>query len=126
MTTDTTTATTLAGATEFAHMLLKVSDIDRSKRFYVDLCGFKVRPAKPLADGRPFADAAEFKKLLLAKPEPVVRGITAKLVTYATGQPVGFRDHRGMDQILAEAKSSDYGLRSLVHAVVASELFQKK
>ena len=54
MTTDTTTATTLAGATEFAHMLLKVSDIDRSMRFYVDLCGFKVRPAKPLADGRPF------------------------------------------------------------------------
>jgi len=45
---------TLAGATEFAHMLLKVSDIKRSERFYVDLLGFKVRPAKPLADGRPF------------------------------------------------------------------------
>jgi len=45
---------TIAGATEFAHMLLKVSDIKRSERFYVDLLGFKVRPAKPLADGRPF------------------------------------------------------------------------
>src|SRR5437016_10939828 len=43
-----------AGATEVAHMLLKVSDLDRSQRFYVDLLGFKVRPAKPLADGRPF------------------------------------------------------------------------
>lgn len=41
-------------ATGFAHMLLKVADIDRSKRFYVDLLGFKVRAAKPLADGRPF------------------------------------------------------------------------
>jgi ureidoacrylate peracid hydrolase len=50
----TMTATSTAGATEFAHMLLKVSDLDRSKRFYVDLLGFKVRPAKPLADGRPF------------------------------------------------------------------------
>jgi catechol 2,3-dioxygenase-like lactoylglutathione lyase family enzyme len=49
-----TTATSSAGATEFAHMLLKVSDLDRSQRFYVDLLGFKVRPAKPLADGRPF------------------------------------------------------------------------
>lgn len=38
----------------FAHMLLKVADIGRSERFYVDLLGFKVRPAKPLADGRPF------------------------------------------------------------------------
>jgi ureidoacrylate peracid hydrolase len=37
-----------------AHMLLKVTDIDRSARFYVDLLGFKVRAAKPLADGRPF------------------------------------------------------------------------
>lgn len=44
----------MAGASEFAHMLLKVSDIARSERFYVDLLGFKVRPAKPLADGRPF------------------------------------------------------------------------
>jgi ureidoacrylate peracid hydrolase len=44
----------VAGATEFAHMLLKVHDIDRSERFYVDLLGFKVRPAKPLPDGRPF------------------------------------------------------------------------
>ncbi|HEY7302309.1 MAG TPA: VOC family protein [Xanthobacteraceae bacterium] len=48
------TADATAGATEFAHMLLKVSDIERSRRFYVDLLGFKVRPAKPLADGRPF------------------------------------------------------------------------
>jgi ureidoacrylate peracid hydrolase len=40
--------------TGFAHMLLKVSDIARSERFYVDVLGFTVRPAKPLPDGRPF------------------------------------------------------------------------
>jgi ureidoacrylate peracid hydrolase len=45
---------TMAGATDFAHMLLKVSDIQRSERFYVDLLGFTIRPAKPLPDGRPF------------------------------------------------------------------------
>src|SRR5207249_1409200 len=54
MTANTKSADEIAGATEFAHMLLKVSDLDRSQRFYVDLLGFKVRPAKPLADGRPF------------------------------------------------------------------------
>ena len=55
MSADTMSTTeTMAGATEFAHMLLKVSDIERSQRFYVDLLGFKLRPAKPLADGRPF------------------------------------------------------------------------
>jgi catechol 2,3-dioxygenase-like lactoylglutathione lyase family enzyme len=43
-----------AQATGFAHMLLKVADVARSERFYVDLLGFTVRPAKPLPDGRPF------------------------------------------------------------------------
>jgi ureidoacrylate peracid hydrolase len=43
-----------AAATQFAHMLLKVSDVARSERFYVDLLGFTVRAAKPLPDGRPF------------------------------------------------------------------------
>ena len=40
--------------TGFAHMLVKVADLARSQRFYVDLVGFTVRPAKPLPDGRPF------------------------------------------------------------------------
>src|SRR3977135_1808544 len=47
-------AETTAGVSDYAHMLLKVSDIARAERFYVDLLGFKIRPAKPLPDGRPF------------------------------------------------------------------------
>lgn len=38
----------------FAHMLMQVSDVERSRQFYVDTLGFTVRAAKPLADGRPF------------------------------------------------------------------------
>jgi ureidoacrylate peracid hydrolase len=52
--TDSRIVATAAGATAFAHMLLKVADVERSQRFYVDLLGFTVRPAKPLADGRHF------------------------------------------------------------------------
>ena len=51
---DRTKTETTAGATDYAHMLMKVSDIAASERFYVDLLGFKIRPAKPLPDGRPF------------------------------------------------------------------------
>lgn len=41
-------------AKALAHMLLQVSDIDRARRFYVDLLGFEPRPdAVPLGDGRP-------------------------------------------------------------------------
>jgi catechol 2,3-dioxygenase-like lactoylglutathione lyase family enzyme len=35
-------------------MLLMVEDVARSTAFYVDQLGFTIRPAKPLADGRPF------------------------------------------------------------------------
>jgi ureidoacrylate peracid hydrolase len=48
------TTDTKPGVSEYAHMLLKVADIDRSRRFYTDLLGFTPRNAKPLADGRPF------------------------------------------------------------------------
>ena len=88
--------------------------------------GLPVDAGDVLPDGRKFADLAEFKKLLLTNPEQIARCLTEKLVTYATGQPVGFGDHAAVNRILAESKKSDYGLRSLVHAVVASELFRNK
>lgn len=62
-------ATTVTGATEFAHMLLKVHNINRSERFYVDLLGFKVRPAKPLPDGRPFVPFMQGLALTSGGPE---------------------------------------------------------
>lgn len=88
--------------------------------------GRQVEAGDTLPDGRQFADIAEFKKLLLTHPDQIARCLTQKLVTYATGQPVGFGDHAAVDRILVEAKKSDYGLRSLVHAVVTSELFRRK
>ncbi len=38
----------------YGHMLLMVEDMDKAVSFYVDQLGFRIRPAKPLADGRPF------------------------------------------------------------------------
>ena len=38
----------------YGHMLLMVEDVARSSAFYVDRLGLTIRPAKPLADGRPF------------------------------------------------------------------------
>ncbi len=88
--------------------------------------GLPVDAGDVLPDGRRFATVEEFKKLLLENPEQIARCLTGKLVTYATGQPVGPGDHAAVNQILAEAKAKDYGLRTLVHAVVASELFRSK
>ena len=88
--------------------------------------GLPVDVGDALPDGRKFATVEEFKQLLLTNSEQIARCLTEKLVTYATGQPIGFGDHQAVNRILAEAKKSDYGLRTLVHTVVASELFQQK
>jgi catechol 2,3-dioxygenase-like lactoylglutathione lyase family enzyme len=80
MSMETMAADATAGATEFAHMLLKVSDLERSRRFYVDLLGFKVRPAKPLADGRPFVPFTQGIALTVggAKDSPQIDHIAFK------------------------------------------------
>jgi ureidoacrylate peracid hydrolase len=38
----------------YGHQLIMVDDIAASVDFYTRLLGFTIRPAKPLADGRPF------------------------------------------------------------------------
>ncbi len=38
----------------YGHMLLMVQDMKQSVDFYVEQLGFRIRPAKPLADGRSF------------------------------------------------------------------------
>jgi len=79
-----------------------------------------------LTDGRTFKTIEDFKKLILANPEQIARSITEKLMVYSTGHTVSFTDEKAVNAILAEAKKSDYGLRTLVHAIVASELFLTK
>lgn len=88
--------------------------------------GRPIEAADTLPDGRQFSDIDELKQLFLADPEQIARCLTEKLITYATGQPVGFDDRKQVNLILAEARASDYGLRTLVHALVASELFRSK
>ncbi len=88
--------------------------------------GRAVESADTLPDGRHFADLAELKQQLLTDPESIARCVVEKLVTYATGQPVGFDDRKAVEQILEESRETNYGLRSLVHAVVASPLFRSK
>lgn len=51
---DNAAATSQPRPLGFAHMLMQVRDIDAARRFYVEVLGFNVRQAKPLADGRPF------------------------------------------------------------------------
>jgi mono/diheme cytochrome c family protein len=79
-----------------------------------------------LPDGRKFQNVREFKQLLLADEKQLARNLARQLVVYATGAPVRFADRGEIEQLLARASSSHYGVRSLVHEIVQSELFRNK
>ena len=79
-----------------------------------------------LLDGRKFRDIREFKQLLLDNEKQIARNVAQQLAVYATGAPIRFGDREQIDQVLQRASSSHYGVRSLVHEVVQSELFRSK
>lgn len=93
-------------------------------RYYA--AGPAVDPRYEMADGRAFRDIDEFKKIVLDDPEQVARSIVGKFVIHLTGGEIHFADRKVVEEILAQAKSSGYGLRSLLHGVVQSRLFLNK
>ena len=79
-----------------------------------------------LVDGRKFSDIREFKQLLLSDEKQIARNLARQLTVYATGAPVGFADRARIEEVLERASSSHYGVRSLIHELVQSELFRNK
>jgi mono/diheme cytochrome c family protein len=77
-------------------------------------------------DGRGFAGVTDLRKRLADDPSQLAYGVGSHLVTYATGmRPIGV-DALAIEKIAAESKPDAYGLRSLVHAVIQSDLFRNK
>jgi hypothetical protein len=79
-----------------------------------------------LTDGRSFADAADFKRLLVAKPEAFAHAFTAKLAVYALRRSMTLDDEAAIHAIVQQTRSSDYRLRDVIEAFVASDLFRKR
>ncbi len=90
------------------------------------LHGPKVDPSDTLPDGRAFQNVNDLKQLLLADTDQITRSLTTKLVTYATGHGLEPADKVAVSDIVQRVKAKNYGFRSLMHEVVASELFQTK
>ena len=85
-----------------------------------------VDSAGEVPDGRAFQDIREFKRLLIQDEALLARNLARQLAIYATGAPVRFSDRERIEQIVQEASAKQYGVRSLVHGIVQSELFRKK
>ena len=90
------------------------------------LKGKKVDPADVTADGDKFENIDGLKRILLKDKLRLSRALTTKLITYATGQAPRLTDKAAVDAIVAKIAFKNDGLRTLVHEIVQSELFQNK
>ena len=79
-----------------------------------------------LANGRELKGVVEFKAMLLERELQVVRCLTEKLLTYATGRLMESADRGEVDRIVNLLDQDENRLRDLIHAVVQSELFLNK
>ncbi len=85
-----------------------------------------VDPSGQLPSGEAFKDLAGFQALVLRKPEALATNMVRQLLMYGTGSEGHYSDRREIARIVAQTRSTDYGLRSLIDAIVQSDLFLAK
>ena len=104
----------------------RIAGLGRSGNEFVHYVGSPVDASGRLYKGEAFDGINEFKKLLLQDKEVIARNLVHQLIVYATGAPVAFSDRDEVAAILNQTKSSDYGVRSIIYAIVQSPLFVRK
>ena len=77
-------------------------------------------------DGTAFRDINDFRRILLAQKEQLARNMVRRLLVYSTGAGIQFADRAVVEDILARCRESGYGLRTMIHEVVQSDVFQSK
>jgi len=88
--------------------------------------GLPVDSSGKAPDGQAFSGIAELRKTLAKDPGALAKGVARHLVIYSTGAPVSVVDQTAIERITRSAAADEYGLRSLIHSVVQSELFRSK
>lgn len=88
--------------------------------------GLPIDASHEFVSGESFDDIEGMKDILCKHPERIARSLAMHLTTYSTGAAPTFADRETLEEIVAATKSSNYGVRSLVHEVVQSPLFQNK
>jgi hypothetical protein len=86
--------------------------------------GPKVDVSGELTDGRKFIGPMELNALLVADPSKLARAFVAHLSRYATGADVSYADRAEIRRIVKNAQGRGFGLRSLIHGLTTSHLFQ--
>lgn len=79
-----------------------------------------------LPDGRAFANAAEFKQLILDDRDRFLQAFVEHLCTYSLRRVLTIDDRDDIREIVTKAKQYHYRLKDIVRIVALSDLLQKR
>ena len=86
----------------------------------------RVNASGQMPDGRSFADALEFKSLLLSDRDKFLKAFVEQLCSYALRRVLTVDDQQDIQNIVDQAKQKNYRLKDIVRAVALSELMKKR
>jgi hypothetical protein len=87
---------------------------------------FEIDSSGELPGGQSFAGPRELKAILRARQDEFVRCLAEKMLTYALGRGVEYRDRATIDDLAAAMQNNDYKFSSLIVAIVHSDAFGKR
>jgi hypothetical protein len=82
-----------------------------------------VDPSGQLPGGEAFKGLADFQALVARNPEALAANMVRQLLMYATGAEPHYSDRREIAGILSQTRANKHGIRSLIDAIVRSDLF---
>ena len=83
-----------------------------------------VDPSGVLPDGRPFKNIDEFQTLIATNPQRLLTNMAERFAVYSLGRGLLFSDRDAIATLVAKTKGHGGGLRTLIHELVRSDLFQ--
>ena len=86
--------------------------------------GPAVDPSGTLLDGRSFGDVREFQNLMAKDTDVLLTNLARQFLVYSTGREVSFGDREAVQRIVARTVAKGGGVRTLIHEIIGSDLFQ--
>jgi hypothetical protein len=90
---------------------------DRYARVLIDASG-------ELPTGQKLGGVDDLRSALAERPDQFVQTMTEKLMTFALGRKVGYRDMPAVRGVVRAAAKDDYRFSSIVMAIVESDQFR--
>jgi hypothetical protein len=88
--------------------------------------GHAIDARTQLTDGTELASPTDLRRALLSRSSAFVTAFTERLMTYALGRELDYRDAPAVRSIIRAAEPQGMTLPALIQAVVASDTFQKR